>query len=648
MKNLKFIRLKDGGKAPKTSFADENLLTYDEMPDFDDVGVVIRYPYVMIDIDDDETGKMVLDIIEDEEINSLVMKTDRGYHFWFKSEVEMKSGSHELNALGIEYDLRARGVKANGESKKSYAKIKGNGVMRETIIDCELADVDELPVFLQQGSSVPIEQYLMAKLTEGGRNGTLFEYILLLQKAHISKSDIRYIITLINDYVLCEPLPSDELNVILRDESFIDMTEISADDVYDFDKKVFHHHIFANELSKLFNVKTVNGNTYVYSDGYYKIADNELNKKMIEVLPPITKKQRSETLDYVNIVTHMDNPPIDTYSVNLRNGRLNMKTGKLSEHHPMFFDTARVDVMYDPNAYDETVHHTLMKIVQGDQELFDLLCQMMGYCLVRHNNYQVTFFLYGNQASNGKSTFLDMVTELLGRENVTTLSIKDLNDPYKPAELDGKLANIGDDVSQLNIRESEIFKKVVSGEGVQVERKYKDPFTLRNTSTLIFSGNFLPSFSDKSNGITRRMVIIPFNAKFSITDPDFNPNIEQDLTTEEAQSYLIKLALKGYQQLEQNKGFVIPQASKDALHEFKNVTSTVMVWVTENEYTFDDFNGKVRDTMYQSYVQYCEITGVKNPVSSRSFVSEINEKFGLKTKQVRKDNERYIAFVEED
>ena len=78
-----------------------------------------------------------------------------------------------------------------------------------------------------------------------------------------------------------------------------------------------------------------------------------------------------------------------------------------------------------------------------------------------------------------------------------------------------------------------------------VERKNQHPFKLYNYATLWFSTNDMPTFADKSDGLNRRIVILPFDAKFSPYDPDFDPDIIDKVTTDSAKSYLLNLALRG-------------------------------------------------------------------------------------------------------
>ena len=74
-----------------------------------------------------------------------------------------------------------------------------------------------------------------------------------------------------------------------------------------------------------------------------------------------------------------------------------------------------------------------------------LLCEAVGYCFYRRNELRKAFILTGEK-QNGKSTYLSLITSLLGRENVTSLDLGELGQRFKPAELFGKLANVGDDI----------------------------------------------------------------------------------------------------------------------------------------------------------------------------------------------------------
>lgn len=79
--------------------------------------------------------------------------------------------------------------------------------------------------------------------------------------------------------------------------------------------------------------------------------------------------------------------------------------------------------------------------------------------MFRRNELGKAFILTGS-GSNGKSTFLNMLKHMLGRRNVSVLELKKLNDRFSTVMLFGKLANIGDDISDEFITDAAIFKKL--------------------------------------------------------------------------------------------------------------------------------------------------------------------------------------------
>ncbi|MBN3585959.1 hypothetical protein JYB64_26560, partial [Algoriphagus aestuarii] len=91
----------------------------------------------------------------------------------------------------------------------------------------------------------------------------------------------------------------------------------------------------------------------------------------------------------------------------------------------------------------------------------------------------------------------------LGPDNYSSLALEELGHRFKTAELFGKLANIGDDIDSEYIHSNAVFKKLVTGETVNVERKGRDPFEFNNYAKLIFSANEMPRINDRTDGLMR-------------------------------------------------------------------------------------------------------------------------------------------------
>ncbi len=100
---------------------------------------------------------------------------------------------------------------------------------------------------------------------------------------------------------------------------------------------------------------------------------------------------------------------------------------------------------------------TLDKICCKDKQLRLLIEEMIGYTLFRRNELGKAFILTG-QGANGKSTLLEVLNELLGEENIASVSLEELNHRFKTFQLEGKLANIGDDISNKYIEDNSTFK----------------------------------------------------------------------------------------------------------------------------------------------------------------------------------------------
>ena len=141
--------------------------------------------------------------------------------------------------------------------------------------------------------------------------------------------------------------------------------------------------------------------------------------------------------------------------------------------------------------------------------------------------------------------------------------------------------DLGDDISSKFLEGSSVFKKCVTGESFMVARKYCDPFQLESYATQIFCANEMPQVKDKSDGFTRRLMIIPFNAKFSYQDADYDPFVEDKLNTDESIEYLLKLALEGLKRVINRNKFTKPEIGEHEKEEYVMSNNNVIEWLSE-------------------------------------------------------------------
>ena len=564
----------------------KKLKTLDEISG--DYAGVLAKNTILIDIDDKEQADILYQMIQDLKIKSLIIETSRGKHFYFKNKEVKKCFTHANLAIGLKADIKSGFTNC-------YGVLKNDGLERKILKNPE--SLDELPKWL-----IPINTNMdFLNLEAGeGRNQSLFGYILPLQTAGFNKEEAREVIRLINEYILKEPLTVDELETILRDEAF-------SKEIF-FKNKTFLFDDFAKFLIATDYVIKLNNQLHVYHNGVYFNNDNYIEKKMIEHIPRLSSARRSETLKYINLLAESKESH-DENLIAFKNGIFDITSNELLEFSPDYIITNLIDWNYDSEAYNELTDKTLNKLACGDKEIRALLEEMIGYCFFRRNELRKAFVLIGG-TQNGKSTFLDLIAYILGDSNISSLDLKELGQRFKTAELFGKLANIGDDIGDSYIPDTAIFKKLVSGDRLNVERKGQDPFDFNNYSKLIFSANNIPRIGSgqDSSAIMNRLIIIPFNARFSKSDPDFDPFIKYKLRKESSIEYLIKLGLEGLKRVLTN-GFTISEKVEKELRDYELTNNPIIGFIEES----NPENKSTKD-VYRAYKEFCLVNG-HNPMS---------------------------------
>ena len=629
------------GKKPTHGFKDgEGAKTWEEVKDFDNVACIVPKGYIVLDFDTTSDAEIMLKIIDGMDLKCRVMKTTRGIHCWFKtSEEEPKNFIKNRLAVGIYSDRKSGG-------RNAYVKIKQDGEARKWIRNIKGSEIQEVPKWLTP-ISAPSNKFSFKGMGDGsGRNQELFNYIVYLQTKGFSRDEIRETIQVINDYVFEDPLSEFEIGTICRDEAF-KPDDVIAEQIAQAEKKAgWSHNEFGDELINAFNIITVNSQLYVYEDGYYQQDEKIIERKMIELYPSIKQSQRAEVLSYIRIKTHVNsgNIRVNPYVINLKNTRYDIRSGKCLEFTPEAIEFDRIPVTYDPSAYCSDLDKMLNRVFLGDREVINLFEEMIGACLLKHNRYQKAFMLYG-AGSNGKSTILNLIKRFIGSRNYSSIALEKVTDRFNVAELENRLANIGDDIDNVTIKDTGTLKKLFAGNSIQVERKGERPFTIEPYATHIYSANNIPRSFDKSDGFYRRWLFVPFNAKFSPNDPDYDPLIEDKITTDIALSYLLNIGIRGAERLIKKGKFTEPESVKEALEAYKADNSTTLSWIEDKDLNIKYFLDNSTDKAYSDFTDWCKVSGIKsaNVTGKKTFYKEVISKFDFEDKPKQKgDGKRYF------
>lgn len=571
---------------------------------------------ILIDIDDEEQSELLFRICEKEEIRCRILKSRSGMHFLFKNSKVDKCYTKTKLACGL------RDIDIKSGFKNSYEVLKIDGKDREVLYDIlEGEEYQELPKWLFPMKTTM--EFLDMKVGDG-RNQALFNYILTLQSSDFSVEEARKTIRIINTYVLKEPLSESELSVVLRDDAFKKPIFFKGNSFL-FDK-------FATYIKNNNHIIRINGQLHLFKDGVYVPGQEEIEAVMIKHISGLSNAKRSEVFKYLNLLLLENTPIAPPNLIAFRNGIYDLNTDTLQPFNPNIVITNRIPWDYNPAAYSKLADETLNNIACNDEQVRKILEECVGACFYRSNTLgDGKAFILTGEGSNGKSTFIAMLQHLLNEDNIAALDLKELDQKFQNAALFGKLANLGDDISDEFIVNAALFKKFVTGERVQVQNKGEKPFEFNNYAKFIFSANTIPRIKDKTGAVLRRLLIVPFNANFSKKDADHDSGIKYKLQEQNVMEYLIVLGLNALKEVIKNKGFTESSKVQEQLKEYEETNNPIIGFFEECEMESFQIENEQSDKVFRRYKEYC-VANNFNAMSKAEFSKQICRKLGLTTK----------------
>lgn len=613
--------LKGNGKHAASAFKDgSKLLSYHTARKEDSYVGILDDDYIMVDVDDMNEAEILLDIVEDKDIQCSVLETDNGMHFYFRGYDLAANKIKWYSNMGIHCDYKL-GMKNTADP------LKINGCVRKWLR--KVTEHDPMPAWLYPYQK---KNPSLNKLTEGdGRNDKLFTYILKMQSQGMAKKDIKETISIINSYILEDPVDQSELNIILRDEAFMKESFIINNS--------FKHEKFGDFLINEHHICKIANVLHIYKNGVYSDREDDIEGAMIAHIPALKRMQRQEALAYLQLKAK-EKQFASTQYVVVKNGVFNLETWQLEDFSPEIITRNKIPIAYVPNSHYEVTDNTFSKLAVNDKKIRAILEEILGYILFRRNEFAATFILTGD-GSNGKSSYLKIIRKLVGMDNTASLDLKELDQRFKTAELFGKLVNIGDDISKGYIKESSVFKKLSTGETINVERKGKDPFDFTSYAKLIFSANEMPRINDFSDGLARRLQIVPFKAKFSIDDVDYDPFITDKLLSDESMHYVLNLALFSLKRLLENQQFTKSKSVDDEMIKYQEENNPIISFVNTEDVQLER---AVVGDVYLQYKAYCSMNGYQ-AVSNISFSKSIKQLYDLESKVQWIDSKSKRLFV---
>ena len=292
----------------------------------------------------------------------------------------------------------------------------------------------------------------------------------------------------------------------------------------------------------------------------------------------------------------------------------------LRENSPLWFSTVVFPVEYDRHAKCDRWLTFLHEVMEGDQERIDLLQEWAGY-LLTPDTTQHKFVVAEGEGANGKSVCFDVLTALLGPDNVAHVPLEMFGVRFQLTATLTKLANICAEVGEIDKVAEGFLKQFTAGDRMYFDRKNIAGVMACPTARLMLSSNNRPRFRDRSSGLWRRMIVIPF--RVTIPKEQQDPLLKDKLKEELPGIFL--WALEGLKRLRQNGTFRIPAVCQETLEDYQQESNPAKVFLLE---TCEHKEGATvgRTDLYKHYSMWSSENGYE-VLDSRQFGKEVKRAF---------------------
>ena len=314
---------------------------------------------------------------------------------------------------------------------------------------------------------------------------------------------------------------------------------------------------------------------YDFSKGIYTSNEDYIKTciKKLEVRYKLTKLK--DITEDLRANTKFEKPYRPKHLIAVGNGLFNTEIKELEPFSPKHFITGKVATNYNINAllnyeaikdyfdYDEW----LKSLACGDLEIVTLLEQLINEAINPNKTRRKIAIMLGS-GTNGKSTFRQMIINLIGDTNISVATPHELQSRFGLTSLEGKICNYGDEVGTKPLDEMDKLKSISSGESINYECKNKDVRSGNFKTLLIFNSNEIPPIKDKSEAVLNRLLIIPFNANF--TGKADKSIKDEKLKNKIVLEYILYKALH----LDFDK-FIVPKAVQQQLESYQKENDSI-------------------------------------------------------------------------
>ena len=256
------------------------------------------------------------------------------------------------------------------------------------------------------------------------------------------------------------------------------------------------------------------------SSGYYQVVAPKI--LLLEIINGISCLRATTDLASTEERRNLASMYSDGEVIPFKNGIYSIRYNKLLPRTSYVFIEHPLNVDFNPSALDNPIRQRYMDVMCGDEQLFELLFEQLGYAMYARTFIVPTCTIFYGGGSNGKSNVLKVLSKIIGERNISSLTLNDMTNAFTVARSEGKLINITHDASSASANSNltatsnivEFIKKSTSGEPHTFNPKNGAVHEGYGPRKFIFATNVMLNFGSMDGGLARRMYTIPFNATF--------------------------------------------------------------------------------------------------------------------------------------
>lgn len=303
------------------------------------------------------------------------------------------------------------------------------------------------------------------------------------------------------------------------------------------------------------------------------------------------------------------------FLINFKNGIYNIETDEFNEHHPSYHQMIQIPHNYDEDAKCPKIDKFLGDLFDEPEKQFIL--EWIGYCFVKSYSVFQAILLLQGAGGNGKSTLITLITSLFGQENVSNVTLYDLeNNRFAKSDLFMKCINTVADIGDDFYKSTAMIKSISGNDSVMADVKHKTPFHFVNHAKLMYSCNKLPIFRDTSEGFEDRPIILPMDRRFRVRANDEDKEIKirsvvDDIATSEELSGLALKSLQAFRSVLKKGKFSITPKMQEAKDKWLEEMNHVVQFVKENCVVHENTR-IIKDDLFYHFNRWCSENNYKS------------------------------------